>query len=538
MDFDVVIVGGGSAGCALAGRLSEDPALRVALLEAGDDNARVLNRVPVGAAVHIMGRNRCNWGFESVPQAGLNGRRSYQPRGRGLGGSSVLNAMIYLRGQPQDYDAWAAAGATGWAWSDVLPVFLRAENNERGAGEFHGAGGPLNVMDLRSPNPFGEVFVEAGVEAGLAFNPDFNGAVQEGVGPYQVTQKAGERWSAARAYLGDASHRANLVIYTHTTALRVVFEGRRAVGIEAEREGARFTLRATREVVLAAGALQSPQLLMASGVGPAAHLQALGIGVLQDLPVGENLQDHLDIIINRRADTRELLGFSLSGGARIAGGMWQWRTRRDGVLTSNFAEAGGFVRSGPEVERPDLQLHFIIGMVDDHNRRWHWGNGMSCHSCFLRPYSRGTVRLASPDARAAPLIDPGFLSDARDLEIMLRGFKLTRRIFAQPAFAAVRGDDPSRELHFAHVRSDDAIRAAIREHADTIYHPVGTCRMGSDEAAVVDPQLRVRGVSGLRVADCSVMPTLVSGNTNAPAMMIGERAADFIRADLSRERRA
>lgn len=538
MDFDVVIVGGGSAGCALAGRLSEDPALRVALVEAGDDNARVLNRVPVGAAVHIINRNRCNWGFESVPQAGLGGRISYQPRGRGLGGSSVLNAMIYLRGQPQDYDGWAAAGATGWAWSDVLPVFLRSEHNERGASAFHGAGGPLNVMDLRSPNPFGAVFVEAGKQAGLPFNPDFNGAVQEGVGPYQVTQKGGERWTAARAYLGDAGRRPNLAIYTHSTALRVVFEGRRAVGVEVERDGARFTLRASREVVVAAGALQSPQLLMASGLGPAAHLQALGIPVLQDLAVGENLQDHLDIIINRRADSNELMGLSLPGGAKLAGGVWQWRTQRDGVLTSNFAEAGGFVRSGPDVDRPDLQLHFIIGMVDNHNRTWHWGNGMSCHSCFLRPHSRGTVRLASADVREAPLIDPRFLSDERDLEVMLRGFKLTRRLFAQPAFASVRGDDTSRELYFAKVSSDDEIRAAIREHADTIYHPVGTCRMGSDDAAVVDPQLRVRGVDGLRVADCSVMPTLVSGNTNAPAVMIGERAADFIRADLRRERQA
>lgn len=538
MDFDYVIVGGGSAGCVLAARLSEDPAVRVALVEAGDDNARVLNRVPTGAAVHIVNRNRCNWAFETVPQAGLNGRRGYQPRGRGLGGSSTINAMIYLRGQPQDYDGWAADGAPGWGWADVLPVFKSLEHNERGADAFHGTGGPLNVMDLRSPNPFGARFIEAAQQAGIAANPDFNGVTQEGAGPYQVTQKNGERWSAARAFLDPARGRQNLAVFTNAQARRVVFEGTRAIGVEAERQGQPLMLRAAREVILAAGALQSPQLLMASGVGPGAHLQGLGIPVLADLPVGDNLQDHLDIIINRRADSDELLGLTLGGGAVLAKGALQWRRSRDGVLTSNFAEAGAFVRTRPELDRPDLQLHFVVGMVDNHNRTWHWGYGMSCHSCFLRPHSRGTVRLASPDTRDAPLIDPRFLADERDVQVLVDGFKLVRRIFAQPAFAAVRGADRSRELHFATVETDDEIRAAVRAHADTIYHPVGTCRMGSDARAVVDSQLRVRGLSGLRVADCSVMPTLVSGNTNAPAMMIGERAARMILADARAERRA
>lgn len=533
MNFDYVIVGGGSSGCALAARLSEDPLVSVALVEAGDDNAKLLNRVPTGAAVHIVKRNRCNWAFESLPQAGLNGRRSYQPRGRGLGGSSVINAMIYLRGQREDYDAWAAQGAHGWSWDEVLPWFKRIENNERGANEWHGTGGPLNVMDLRSPNPFGPVFIEAARQAGLPYNPDFNGASQEGVGPYQVTQKGGERWTAARAYLGSAAGRANLTVFTNTLARRIVFEGRRAVGIEAEREGAPLALRANAEVVLAAGALQTPQLLMVSGVGPAARLQALGIPVLADLPVGENLQDHLDLIINRRAESDELLGLSLSGGKKLVQGIGRWRAHRDGVLTSNFAEAGGFVKSSPELARPDLQLHFVIGMVDNHNRTWHLGNGMSCHVCALRPYSRGRVTLASSDMRDAPLIDPGFLSDERDLELLVKGFKLVRRIFAQPAFAPVQGADLSRELYFSQVRSDDEIRAAIRARADSIYHPVGTCRMGSDAQAVLDPELKVRGLAGLRVADCSIMPTLISGNTNAPAMMIGERAADFIRHERS-----
>lgn len=538
MDFDYVIVGGGSAGCVLAARLSEDPKVRVALVEAGDDNARVLNRVPTGAAVHIVNRNRCNWGFETVPQAGLNGRRGYQPRGRGLGGSSTINAMIYLRGQPQDYDGWAAEGAEGWAWADVLPVFKALEHNERGVDDFHGSGGPLNVMDLRSPNPYGTRFIEAAQQAGIAHNPDFNGATQEGAGPYQVTQKNGERWSAARAFLEPARGRHNLAVFTHTLARRIVFEGSRAAGVEAERQGQPLMLRAAREVILAAGALQSPQLLMASGVGPAAHLQSLGIPVVANLPVGDNLQDHLDIIINRRADSDELLGLTFGGGVVLAKGALQWRRSRDGVLTSNFAEAGAFVRSRPELDRPDLQLHFVIGMVDNHNRTWHWGYGMSCHSCFLRPYSRGTVRLASPDTRDAPLIDPRFLSDERDLQVLVDGFKLVRRIFAQPAFTAVRGGDRSRELYFAAVETDDEIRAAVRAHADTIYHPVGTCRMGSDERAVVDPQLRVRGLTGLRVADCSVMPSLISGNTNAPAMMIGERASRMIIADAQLQSRA
>ena len=538
MDFDYVIVGGGSAGCVMAARLPEDAQVRVALVEAGDDNARILNRVPTGAAVHIVNRNRCNWAFESAPQAGLNGRRSYQPRGRGLGGSSVINAMIYLRGQPQDYDAWAADGAPGWAWNDVLPWFKHSENNERGASELRGTGGPLNVMDLRSPNPFGEVFVRAAQEAGFPFNPDFNGPSQEGFGPYQVTQKAGERWTAARAYLGLARGRQNLVVFTDTLARRIVFEGQRAVGIEAERGGEPLMLRASREVIVSAGALQSPQLLMASGIGPAAHLAEHGIAMVADLPVGQNLQDHCDIIINRRADSNELLGLSLPGGLKLARGIGQWHQHRTGVLTSNFAEAGGFLKSRPELERPDLQMHFVIGMVDNHNRTWHWGNGMSCHTCALRPFSRGSVRLASSDTRDAPVIDPRFLSDERDLELLVQGFKLARRIFAQPAFAPVAGADRSREIYFSQVNTDDEIRAAIRAHADTIYHPVGTCRMGSDERAVVDPQLRVRGVNGLRVADCSVMPTLVSGNTNAPAMMIGERAADFIRSARALERRA
>jgi choline dehydrogenase-like flavoprotein len=535
VEVDYIVVGGGSAGCVLAARLSEDPSVSVALLEAGGSNDSVLNRVPTGAAVHIVGRNAFNWAFSTLPQPGFGGRRGYQPRGRGLGGSSSINAMIYLRGQREDYDDWVAEGAAGWGWQDVLPYFRRSENNERPGLDdaCHGRGGPLNVADLRSPHPFAALFIEAAQQAGLPRNDDFAGESQEGVGWYQVTQKNGERWSVARAYLEPARNRANLKIETNAFATQVLFEGRRAVGVRFEQGGAVRELRARREVLLAAGALQTPQLLMVSGVGPGEHLREFGIATVADLPVGDNLQDHPDIIINRRVDNTDLLGLSPVGAWKLMRGIGRWRRERRGVLTSNFAEAGAFVRTLPDQARPDLQLHFVIGMVDDHNRKYHWGHGMSCHSCPLRPQSRGTVRLASGEMKDAPLIDPRFLSHEDDLETLVRGFKLVRRIFAQPAFAPYDGADPGRELYHAGVHTDDDIRAAIRAHADTIYHPVGTCRMGTDARAVVDPQLRVRGVEGLRVIDASVMPTLVSGNTNAPVVMIAERASDLIRGRAS-----
>ena len=531
MEFDYIIVGAGSAGCVLAARLSEDPSVSVVLLEAGGDNNRVLNRVPTGAALHVIKRNACNWAFSTVPQAGLGGRQGYQPRGRGLGGSSALNAMIYLRGQREDYDDWAADGAAGWAWTDVLPYFIKAENNERGASGFHGTGGPLNVADLRSPHPAAAAFVEAGQQAGLPRNDDFAGETQEGVGWYQVTQKNGERCSAASAYLAPVRRRSNLRVETEALVKQIVFDGRRAIGVRCEQGRVVRELRARREVLVSAGALQSPQLLMVSGIGPAAHLKQFGIQPIADLPVGENLHDHPDIIINRRVDDTELLGFSLTGATKLVRAMVRYRRERRGILTSNFAEAGAFIRTLPDLKRPDVQLHFVIGMVDNHNRTYHWGHGMSCHATVLRPASRGTVRLSSADVHVAPLIDPNFLSDAGDLETLVRGFKWMRRIFAQPAFARYGGSERSRELYFSKVEKDDDIGRAIRERCDTIYHPVGTCRMGVDARAVVDPQLRVRGIERLRVIDASVMPTLTSGNTNAPTIMIAERAADLIKHD-------
>ncbi len=347
MEFDYIIIGGGSAGCVLAARLSEDPSISVALLEAGGNNDSVLNRVPTGAALHIVKRNKCNWAFSTVPQAGLAGRRGYQPRGRGLGGSSALNAMIYLRGQREDYDGWAADGAPGWAWNDVLPYFIKAENNERGANRFHGDAGPLNVADLRSPHPMAARFIEAGQQAGLPRNDDFAAETQEGVGWFQVTQKEGERWSAARAYLEPARGRSNLRVETQALATQIVFEARRAVGVRFEQGKVAREIRARREVLVAAGALQSPQLLMVSGIGPASHLRELGIEPITDLPVGNNLQDHPDITINRRVANTELLGFSVIGGVKLMRAIMRWRSERRGILTSNFAEAGAFIRTSP-----------------------------------------------------------------------------------------------------------------------------------------------------------------------------------------------
>jgi len=527
-EFDYVIVGGGSAGCVLASRLSEDPEVTVCLLEAGPADKSVLIHCPAGLAV-LAKNGAANWAFQTVPQPGLNGRRGYQPRGKVLGGSSSVNAMIYLRGQPRDYDDWAAQGNAGWSWAEVLPYFKRAEHNERGADAWHGTGGPLNVKDLTTPNRFGGVFVEAGRQAGYAHNPDFNGASQEGVGVYQVTHKNGERHSVAKGYLTPNLGRPNLTVVTSAHTHRVVFDGRRASGVEVRVGNETKVFLARREVLLSAGALQSPQLLMLSGIGPAEQLRGLGIEVCHDLPgVGANLHDHVDVVqVLDAPHLKDLFGLSFAGMVSTIKGIFEWRRHRRGMLTTNFAEAGGFIRSRPEEERPDLQLHFVIGKLVDHGRKTVLGHGYSCHVCLLRPKSRGSLRLASADPRAAPLIDPAFLADPDDLQRLVRGFKAMRRILEQPALAG----HGARELaKSAGARSDAEIESFIRDHADTIYHPVGTCRMGNGPMDVVDAELRVRGVQGLRVVDASIMPAIVSGNTNAPTVMIAEKAADMIKA--------
>ena len=527
-EFDYVVVGGGSAGCVLAARLTEDPTVTVCLLEAGPADKSVLIHCPAGFALQAR-LGGLNWGLESVPQTGLGGRRSYQPRGKVLGGSSSVNAMIYLRGQPQDYDAWAAEGNSGWSFQDVLPYFKRAEHNERGADAWHGVGGPLNVMDMSSPNPFSHLFVRAAEQAGFDANPDFNGASQEGAGLFQVTQKAGERCSAAKAYVTPNLARPNLVVRTDARTLRIVFEDRRAIGVEVEIGGVRSILRAGREVLLSAGAIHSPQLLMLSGVGDEAVLRASGIPLLHALPgVGRNLQDHLDVtLVMDGPKLRDLLGVSLAGALAILRGVFEWRRYRRGLLTTIIGEGGAFLKSSPSEERPDLQLHFVIGKLVDHGRQILFGHGFSCHVCLLRPKSRGTVTLDKADPGGAPLIDPQFLAERDDLERLVRGVRIVRHILEQPALAA----HGARELQAsAKARSDAEIEAFIRGHADTIYHPVGTCRMGGGPMDVVDAELRVHGVQGLRVVDASIMPSIVSGNTNAPTVMIAEKAADMIKA--------
>ncbi|MBC5785134.1 choline dehydrogenase [Ramlibacter sp. USB13] len=525
---DYVIVGGGSAGCVLAARLSEDPSVQVALLEAGPPDTSVLIHCPAGLAL-LAKNGQANWGFETEPQPGLGGRRGYQPRGKVLGGSSSVNAMIYARGHASDYDAWAAAGNPGWSFAELLPWFRKAERNERGADAFHGGDGPLNVMDLRSPNRFSKVFVEAGRQAGYPENHDFNGAEQEGVGLYQVTHRDGERFSAAKAYLAPNRARPNLHVVTGAHATRVLLEDKRATGVAYRIVGASQELRARREVILSAGALLSPQLLMLSGIGPAEHLREHGIAVAHDLPgVGRNLHDHVDVVqVWDAPHLTDLFGLSFTGAVNVVKGIAEWRRQRSGMLTTNFAEAGGFIRSSPEEAIPDLQLHFVIGKLVDHGRKTVFGHGYSCHVCLLRPRSRGSLTLRSADPLAPPRIDPHFLADADDVRRLVRGFRVMRHILEQPALAGLRG----RELAASAGARDDAqIEAFIRSHADTIYHPVGTCRMGTDAGAVVDPQLRVHGIAGLRVVDASVMPSIVGGNTNAPVIMIGEKAADLVKA--------
>ncbi len=528
LQADYIVVGAGPAGSALATRLAEgDPAAQVLLIEAGPAKPSFLSVMPAGLALLVPSRNRHNYAYQTVPQAGLGGRTGYVPRGRGLGGSSLINAMIYVRGQREDYDGWAALGCPGWAWSDVLPFFRRSEANQRPGGldeALHGRQGPLVVSDLASPSPVSQAFVAAAQACGLPANADFNGARQEGVGLYQVFQQGGRRLDASRAYRGRAPQ-PNLQVLAEVRVNRVCFEGRRATGVEvADRDGVRV-LTARREVILSAGAIASPQLLCLSGIGPADELARLGIPLVADAPqVGQNLQDHLDYSLNLRLNGPGLFGWGPRGTLRSLAALPAFRQGR-GFLTTNGAEAGGFVRSSPGLARPDLQLHFCVSNVDDHGRRKHLATGVALHVCALRPQSRGSVRLASANPADMPLIDPAFLSHPDDLPLLTQGVRLARRILRSPPFAGLGGRPIYGTLDD---ESDAALAALIRAQSDTIYHPVGTCRMGADPASVLDPALRVRCVSGLRVADASIMPTLVSGNTQAPSAMIGERAADLI----------
>ncbi|SMH28867.1 GMC family oxidoreductase [Mesorhizobium australicum] len=534
MEFDYVIVGGGSAGSTLAARLSEDTDATVCLLEAGGDGKHILIRAPTGTALMLPGRPKIsNWAYQTVPQPGLGGRRGYQPRGKALGGSSAINAMLYIRGHRSDYDGWTAAGCDGWGWQDVLPYFRKAEGNQRGEDAFHGASGPLQVGEQRTPRPIVQAFVDACGENQIRFNDDFNGPEQEGAGYYQVTQfwsgpKMGERCSAAAAYLHPAMDRRNLSVLTDAHATGIVLENKRATGVRFRRGGREEIVSARREVILCGGAFNSPQLLLLSGIGPGAELARHGILVKHELAgVGQNLQDHLDFVASWKSGDRNLLGVSFGGLVDIIREARRWKRDGTGLIASPGAEGAAFIRSDPALEKPDLQLHFVVGIIDDHARKLHLGHGYSCHVCVPRPHSRGTVGLDSANPLAPPRIDPNFLADERDTETLLKGIRIMRRILAAPALAPYR----KTELYLGGTEPDDTeLIRHIRARSDTIYHPVGTCRMGTDENAVVDTRLRVRGLEQLRVVDASVMPTLIGGNTNAPTIMIAEKAADLIRA--------
>jgi choline dehydrogenase len=523
--YDFIIVGAGSAGCVLAARLSEQRELRVLLLEAGGADRSPFIHMPAGLAQLVRNR-RINWSYYTEPEPQLQGRRLYWPRGRVLGGTSSINAMCYVRGHPLDYDEWAATTSSAWSYRNVLPYFLKAEDQARGASEYHGRGGPLAVEDLRFCNPLSAVFVEAGAACGLPRNPDFNGPAQEGVGFYQVTQRRGRRCSTAAAYLRPARSRPNLEIRTGCLAARVLFEGRRAVGVEYHQRGASVRVHAGREVLLAGGAIGSPQLLMLSGVGPADELRALDIAVVADLPeVGRNLHDHLDFCTLTKCLQPVSYDFTRLQELGVA---LRYLLTRSGPGVSNIAEAGAFVRThlAPDT-RPDVQLHFVPAQLDDHGRNRLEGHGFTVHACGLRPHSRGRLVLASNRVEDPPRIHAGYLTRPGDLDVLLEGIRVSRQIIRAAPFAPFRG----REVFPGEgARSAAELTEVVRRKAETVYHPVGTCRMGNDAESVVDEETRVRAVQGLRVVDASVMPRLVGGNTNAPVIMIAEKVADRLRS--------
>jgi choline dehydrogenase-like flavoprotein len=526
--FDYIVVGAGSAGCVLANRLTESGRHKVLLLEAGPEDRYLWIHIPIGYG-KTMFHPRYNWGFYTDPDPNMNGRKLYWPRGRGLGGSSSINGLIYVRGQPEDYDHWAALGNEGWGWKDVLPAFIKMETNTRGANEYHGDSGPQWCSDIRAKHELMEAIIGAGEELGVPRNDDFNGARQEGVGYYQLTTRHGWRCSSATGYLRPARKRANLEVKTGAQATRILFEGTRAVGVEFRQDGQLRQVRAMRGVILSAGALQSPQLLQLSGVGPAELLRRFGLPVVANLPgVGENLQDHLQLRliykVSKPITTNDDLR-SLSGRMRIG---LEWLLFRKGPLAVGINQGGLFTRLMPEKASPDIQFHFATVSADVAGGAPHPWSGCTFSVCQLRPESRGTVRIASTDPLAAPSMQPNYLSTETDQRYAVESLRYARRLAATQALRPYLAEEyrPGPK-----VQGDDELLDFARQYGQTIFHPSGTCKMGRDAMSVVDARLRVRGLAGLRVVDCSIMPTLVSGNTHAPAVMIAEKAAEMILAD-------
>ena len=517
--YDYIIVGAGSAGCVLAHRLSEASDCRVLLLEAGERDRRKEIRIP--AAFSKLFKTSCDWAYSTEPEPHLDNRRLYIPRGRMLGGSSSMNAMIYIRGNRADYDAWRDSGCDGWSYDDVLPFFKRAEHQERGASEYHGTDGPLNVADPRCVNPLSRAFVDAGVEAGLQRNDDFNGQSQEGVGFYQLTQKNGARHSVADAYLRPALARPNLHVRTGALVSRIVFERERATGLEYVERGRQLHARAEREILLCGGAINSPQLLLLSGVGPAGESRRHGISVVTDLQgVGQNLQDH-PVVGVMYGVTKPVSLASAESIANIA----RFLLFKAGPLTSNVAEAGGFVRTASGSGPPDLQFHFAPVYFQEHGFVKPEGHGLTIGATLIAPQSRGRITLRLSDPTQPPRIEGNYLARAEDLRVLLDGIRLAREIAHAPAMRDLRGRDVPPGSESA---TGNALTGYVRKTAELLYHPVGTCRMGNDSMAVVDPSLRVHGLSGLRVIDASVMPSITRGNTNAPTIMIAEKAANLL----------
>ncbi|MDP6348819.1 MAG: FAD-dependent oxidoreductase [Chloroflexota bacterium] len=524
--YSYIVVGAGAAGCVVANRLSADPAASVLLLEAGGPDRNPLIHIPVGFTK--LTSKGVNWGFSTVPQAQLNNREMWYPQGRTLGGSTSINAMIYIRGNRADYDRWEALGNAGWGYDGVLPYFRKSENNTRLNNEYHGVGGDLNVTQQIQHNPLTRAFVRGWQELGVEFNADVNGATQDGVTFYDVTQRNARRESAATAFLRPAMNRPNLTVITKAQATKLLFEGKKVVGVEYRRGRETHVARADGEVVLSGGAVNSPRLLMLSGIGPADHLRGVGIDVVHDLPgVGQNFQDHMDV--NMIAESTPVSYNQEDRWDRAIRHMIQYLLYKTGPMTICIAEAGAFIRSSDAVEWPDVQVHCLPVMNIDHGRQRRKGHGVTINTCHLRPHSVGSVGLRSGDPGDPPLIDPNYLGDSEgyDWKTVIAGFRRGRKILKTGEFAPfVTGE----YLPGVGVQSDEEIKGYIRKWARTDYHPVGSCKMGADEAAVVDTQLRVRGLDNLRVIDASIMPKLVSGNTQAPSIMIGEKGAAIMRA--------